>query len=297
MNGGDEEIRSGPAHLERVQDILGDGLLTSIGALGTAVVMSFDIAMDGFEGVPDQDCFVLARLRAGGAVWTAAKPDKRAKPGSLTLNSFQEPETWFSDGKTKFDLFYVPQKAVAQIYETEFDQPFRLDRVRDLRFATDRELNPATEASMRMIGSQQSLFASELQTIELLLANAFVRALVQEQDRSAPNSRLSDPQMALILDLNETMMEQALGLDELAAALSMDVYAFARAFKTTTGQRPHKYFLQRRIERACELLAQTNESIAEISYACGFASQSHLTTTFSKTVGTTPGAFRREARA
>ena len=60
-----------------------------------------------------------------------------------------------------------------------------------------------------------------------------------------------------------------------------------------TGMTPHRYLLSRRIERARRLLAETNMSIAQIAYLCGFSSQAHLTIAFRRLVGHTPGGYRQ----
>jgi AraC family transcriptional regulator len=51
--------------------------------------------------------------------------------------------------------------------------------------------------------------------------------------------------------------------------------------------------MERRVQRALELLRDGNRTIAEIAHAAGFASQSHLTTNFRRVTGLTPGRFRR----
>jgi AraC family transcriptional regulator len=67
---------------------------------------------------------------------------------------------------------------------------------------------------------------------------------------------------------------------------------FARAFRRTTGQPPHRWLLERRIDRAKEALLQSAMPLSEIALSCGFADQSHFTKVFSRIVGATPGAWR-----
>jgi AraC family transcriptional regulator len=57
---------------------------------------------------------------------------------------------------------------------------------------------------------------------------------------------------------------------------------------------PHQYQLYRRIERAKELLADRSLSLASLSVAVGFSSQSHFSTAFRKIAGTSPHRFRSE---
>jgi hypothetical protein len=51
--------------------------------------------------------------------------------------------------------------------------------------------------------------------------------------------------------------------------------------------------MERRIEKAKQLLTDTTLSLAEIAMACGFADQSHFTRVFSRTTHASPGAWRR----
>lgn len=56
---------------------------------------------------------------------------------------------------------------------------------------------------------------------------------------------------------------------------------------------PYRYVIQRRVERVKTLLRHTDLPISRIAYETGFASQSHLATTFKRNVGQTPGVYRR----
>jgi transcriptional regulator GlxA family with amidase domain len=83
----------------------------------------------------------------------------------------------------------------------------------------------------------------------------------------------------------------------LARSCGLSRSHFIRAFKISMGLPPHHWLMRHRIERARELLARTNESIAEIAISCGFADQSHLTRVFRALVGVSPAAWRRQRRA
>ena len=86
-------------------------------------------------------------------------------------------------------------------------------------------------------------------------------------------------------------------VSDLAASCGLSRSYFARAFKATIGQSPHRWLVHRRIERAGELLERTDISISRIAAACGFADQSHLTRRFHAIVGLSPAAWRRQRRA
>lgn len=96
-----------------------------------------------------------------------------------------------------------------------------------------------------------------------------------------------------VCDHVEAHLADDLGLDGLAAQAGLSPDRFAHAFKAATGRAPHRYVIERRVQRAAELLATTREPIAAIALAVGCSSQAHLTTLFRQVLGTTPGAYRR----
>jgi AraC-like DNA-binding protein len=88
-------------------------------------------------------------------------------------------------------------------------------------------------------------------------------------------------------------LSESIDLSMLAAVAGLSMHHFAREFKHSAGVTPHHYLIQKRIERAQQMLAQTDLSLAEITYAVGFSDQGHLARHFRGFLGTTPREFRR----
>jgi AraC family transcriptional regulator len=103
----------------------------------------------------------------------------------------------------------------------------------------------------------------------------------------------SGARMNHVRDLIETALAEDLALERLAKEAGIAAHAFSAAFTKTVGMPPYRYVILRRIERAKKLLRHTDLPISRIAYETGFASQSHLATTFKRVVGETPGAYRR----
>jgi AraC family transcriptional regulator len=103
---------------------------------------------------------------------------------------------------------------------------------------------------------------------------------------------LSPARLRRVLDHIDGHLGDGIGLTQLAALTGLSPAHFAAQFRRSTGLPPHRYLLQRRVGRAKKLVSAGRLSLAEISYALGFPSQAHFTTTFRKLVGTTPGAYR-----
>jgi AraC family transcriptional regulator len=92
----------------------------------------------------------------------------------------------------------------------------------------------------------------------------------------------------------EDRLTEDIALADLAAVARLSRYHFARAFRAQTGETPHGYVTQRRIERAKRLMLERRLPLSEIALACGFAHQAHFTTAFRRVTGTTPGRWREE---
>ena len=97
-------------------------------------------------------------------------------------------------------------------------------------------------------------------------------------------------------DYIEHHLDGPLTLSELAAFAGLSVFHFLRCFKQCAGMPPHAYVRRRRIERAKQLLARGEATIAEVAFRCGFSDQSSFARTFHRVAGVTPREFRR-ARA
>lgn len=85
-------------------------------------------------------------------------------------------------------------------------------------------------------------------------------------------------------------------LKALARRFDRPQRALHNAIKRKTGRTFHQLVIEDRISRARDLLANSNNPIANIAYACGFSSQQHMTNSFSQKLGVSPGRYRREHR-
>src|SRR5262245_17742817 len=84
----------------------------------------------------------------------------------------------------------------------------------------------------------------------------------------------------------------SMDLATLAGVAGISIYHFARGFKHSACITPHHYLTQKRVERAQDLLTQTDLSLSEIAYAVWFSDQSHLARHVRQMLGVTPGQFR-----
>ena len=92
--------------------------------------------------------------------------------------------------------------------------------------------------------------------------------------------------------------EAALSLELLASEAGMSRFHFLRAFKKAFGVTPHAFLLERRLDRAAQLLRVRDggRTITEIALDTGFGSSSQFSTHFKRRFGVSPSRFGPGAR-
>ena len=93
-------------------------------------------------------------------------------------------------------------------------------------------------------------------------------------------------------DLIDARYRDSLDVPALAQAARLSSAHFSREFRRAFGETPHQYLLTRRLERAAALLRSTDRSVADICFTVGLRSVGSFTTSFGRTYGCSPTAYR-----
>ena len=119
--------------------------------------------------------------------------------------------------------------------------------------------------------------------------------LLESGRLSAPRAHggLAYSQRRAVLQYIEEHFVDEISLSTLASLAQLSPYHFLRAFKESFGVTPHRYHVQKRIERAKELIADHNLSLLQIAIELGFAEASSFSLAFRKMANMTPSAYRR----
>lgn len=133
--------------------------------------------------------------------------------------------------------------------------------------------------------------------IRELLTRAFARMLehrstVIRRLDAAPNDRARFRKVAAVLRAHRF---EELRLDDLAAAVELNVFQLIRLFKRVAGLTPHAYLVQVRLDDARGHL-RNGMPIAEVAMATGFYDQSALTNHFRRSFGITPRQYAKAVR-
>ena len=165
-----------------------------------------------------------------------------------------------------------------------------------------RSVAYASERAGRLVKRAMMLLESDRRAAQRYLKEA--SALLGSEPRDSASSvpatsnalqpgGLARWQAKRALEHIEANLESKLDINELANLVGLSKGYFSHAFKRSLGLSPMAYVTTRRVERAKVMMTQTREQLTEIALACGCADQSHLTRLFRRTVGVSPGRWRR----
>ena len=107
----------------------------------------------------------------------------------------------------------------------------------------------------------------------------------------------SNRRMLRARDAMDRTYPEPLDVRTLARIAHVSEAHFIRTFRATFGETPHRYLQRRRIERAMELLRDTDRPVTEVCLDVGFASLGTFSRTFSSVVGESPSAYRERSVA
>jgi AraC family transcriptional regulator len=131
----------------------------------------------------------------------------------------------------------------------------------------------------------------------LALAAGLMRRAGRHGKTERETRKLRDRELKRIEAYVDERLDQPISLRDVAGVVGLSQQSFARALKEASGLSPHQYLITRRLDTAKRLLLDSTRSVAAIATTVGFSDQAHMTATFSRLLGYTPGNWRRERKS
>ena len=213
--------------------------------------------------------------------------------GDVTITPVGPPTRWRQAGQGLVVLLRLSPAFVRAVAGDECAlDPDRFEI--QARFATrDARIDDIARrllAGLELGGGDSHLYVDAL-TCELAihLLREFTTASVAP---AWPMTRLSPHKLRRAIEYIDDNLKSELTLAAIAEAVALSPGHFAHAFRQATGVAPHRYVLERRVERAKTLLRQSDMPITEIADRVGCSSHSHFSVLFHRIAGLTPRQFR-----
>ena len=217
-------------------------------------------------------------------------------PRRLCLTPGEATTRWQHSGHPEILQVYVRQSiyeaAVSEMYHCDASEAQILPRFAIVDPLLE-QLAIAITTALKNGTSEDTLY---IDTLAQMIAVQLAR---HHSMRSRP-FRMPTPEvvpgwgMRRLIEFIEEHLDGDLTLEAMARELRISALYLPRAFKAAIGQSPHRYVLGRRVERAKDLLRNTDSSIADVALSAGFSSQSHLSNWFLRLLGVSPAAYRRQ---
>ncbi|WP_299960413.1 GlxA family transcriptional regulator [uncultured Roseobacter sp.] len=109
-------------------------------------------------------------------------------------------------------------------------------------------------------------------------------------------TQVRNGKLATALQIMDNNIEDPLAPDEISDAIGLSTRQLERLFAKYIGVSPKRYYLKLRLEKARDLLRQTDFSVTEVCVACGFKSLSHFSKSYRAAYGISPGLEGGDAR-
>jgi AraC family transcriptional regulator len=247
----------------------------------------------------DKPLLVVALEEIGGTLETRLSPDRPAPSQYSGANQV----TFVSPGTPLWE--YAKQFNYIRRIVIEFDVKFL--RASDQNSSKVHFKFPAPlRFSSASLSSLAELVADECvepQSDDRHYGDSLGRVLYHnlirhaDAEQAGQRSRgLTPKQLRTVTEHMEQSSFSCVQVHDMARIVGISQSYFSRAFKSSTGMSPLRWLRKKRIERAQQILLETEQSLVDIALQTGFADQSHFTRTFRNIVGESPGAWRKNIK-
>lgn len=180
-------------------------------------------------------------------------------------------------------------------FETKYLNPIIQNRQIEVHILrNDRQISKKLLANLKKIKILQSRPDTEFATRNLL-SDSWM--LLMEDIRNTQSdvtvvNMESQNRLRSMLSFLHSHYHEKLTLAQIAASASISEREALRCFQKHLHQSPIEYLTGFRLNQSKKMLAETDDSITQISYQCGFSSSAYFGKIFKKSFGMTPLAYR-----
>jgi AraC-like DNA-binding protein len=206
---------------------------------------------------------------------------------------------FFSNTTDEHTVYYYPPDAVEPwkfLYITIFDQTGCAAAVNE-HFGFVFDVDPS-EPQIRNLISYGEVPERTIQ-IDAGAAHVFANSLIgMLVDQAQCDTRKKSASLSVVkkaLTVIENNIGQPLNAASLAKKVCVSPEHLNRIFREELARTPYQCICETKMQRACELLKGTDQTVANIAMQLGYDPDSHFTRLFKRVVGVTPGRYRRGA--
>ena len=243
---------------------------------------------------PSHDHYVIGLIERGVQSFTHKGAKYVTPPGGLILINpgvVHTGEAVTGQGFYLRSLYPTVTHMQAALYELT-GRPSGVPFFREVR-VDDPMIRRNVFAMHEALVNQAGVLESESRFVATLAQLIKRYAEVRPVEQPLGNERHAVKQVRRYI---EAHFAESISLSDLAEQVALSPYYLLRVFRSEVGMPPHAYQQDVRIRQAQRLI-ELGRPLAEVSFAVGFSSQSHLTRCFKKIVSVTPGQYAQQIRS
>lgn len=192
---------------------------------------------------------------------------------------------------------FVTQQILAQCLEDAFGTSYSTAIIRD---DPNVRRDPTIERLGQLLASTDLWDSSE----RFIFTDSIGRAIISRLAEHWSSVPAPSPERACGLpkwrlrratEYIDAHLTESVRLSDIAQIAGLSRMHFAAQFRRSMGVSPHEYVLRRRLEVAQGLLLHSDSNSLDIALSCGFNSQAHFISVFSRYMGDTPCRWRRNS--
>jgi len=214
-------------------------------------------------------------------------------PDRFCLMPQESESSWDIRGNLSFVHLYCTDAHLREVGEQIWDKrpaTFSLD---EKTFAHDEKITSLYRHFLLGCDWHQQANQLALSTASTLLLTHLIQRYTNVQwQLPKVTGGLAPVVLRNVLAFIDGHLDKPLMLAELAQQAALSEYHFARMFRQSMKVAPHQYVMQRRMEKAQQLVRHSALPLTDIALACGFNSASHFSNRFKSVTGLTPSQLR-----
>jgi transcriptional regulator GlxA family with amidase domain len=115
-------------------------------------------------------------------------------------------------------------------------------------------------------------------------------------EESQDSGESLEPMLQRVMQfVEENIANSDVNVGDMASAAAVSRSGLQRKVKQAMGITPQDLLREARIKRACQLLRQTDKTVAEVAYACGFSDPKYFSRSFKQSTGLSPTEYKTQA--
>ncbi|MDX2073058.1 MAG: AraC family transcriptional regulator [Alphaproteobacteria bacterium] len=148
------------------------------------------------------------------------------------------------------------------------------------------------QAIVEKVYETDALSVLYVETMARALCIQLLHTLLEEPEHHGFQKTLPLKRIETLRAFVVNNLDKRISNKELASHACVSQFHFCRLFKRTLGITPQQFVRRCRLDHAKALVQGSNQTVAEIAYGCGFATQSHFTHLFRQSFGLSPRQMR-----